>query len=173
MSSSETPTVILSLRMKRAQNADRYMTPRCSQKADELATLVRQEWESGIRLRVTEAWDEDKERSPNSLHYSGRALDITTSDRDRSKYGRLAQLAVDAGFDWVFYEAKHHVHVSCREERKQTCWFGRFPCRNGRCILGVAGYVMERMIVVTTLMKKTVDAEPLNSSATIWTLYPR
>jgi hypothetical protein len=91
--------------------ADMMMTPKLKEKIDALGQLVKTEL-PGFKLRVTEAWDENMEHNPTSTHYEGRAADMTTDPVDSAKLGRLGGLAVEAGFDWVFFENDKHIHAS-------------------------------------------------------------
>jgi hypothetical protein len=93
--------------------ADHLMTRRLSERLNRLSKLVSSEWRD-VRLRVTDAWDEQREHGRLSAHYEGRAVDLTTSDLDSTKLGRLGYLAVQAGFDWVYFENRKHVHASVR-----------------------------------------------------------
>ncbi len=83
--------------------------------------LVQTEWNGAYQLRVTDAYDSLLEHDPPesnpatrySLHYEGRAVDLTTWPVEPGLYGRLCVLAHCAGFDWVHHEGSH-CHASLK-----------------------------------------------------------
>jgi len=86
-----------------------------------LNELIQAEWGGLTQLRITDAYDSRLDHDPPqtaanraySLHYEGRAVDLTTFPVDWDKYGRLCILAHCAGFDWVLNEGSHcHASVA-------------------------------------------------------------
>ena len=97
-------------------NADHdcIMSAAAGEALDRLQTLAMAEW--GLGVYVTDAWDGDGGHSSASVHYEGRAVDLAAGDGDLAKMGRLASLAVVAGFEWSFNEVNHvHASVAPRE----------------------------------------------------------
>jgi hypothetical protein len=86
-----------------------------------LSKLVQEEWNGEVMLRVTDAYDsllehdlaQTDENQKYSLHFEGRAIDLTTSPVDQNRYSRLCALAHCAGFNWVMNEGDH-CHAAIR-----------------------------------------------------------
>ncbi len=100
---------------------DMLIHPALVQPLTRLSWLVEKEWNGEVSLRVTDAYDsllshdppESEPATRYSLHYEGRAIDLTTWPVDRNRYDRLCALALCAGFDWVHNE-ETHCHASIK-----------------------------------------------------------
>jgi hypothetical protein len=100
---------------------DMVIHPAMIQPLSRLNELVKAEWGNEFQLRVTDAYDSLLEHDPPasersrrySLHYEGRAIDVTTWPVEPKLYGRLCALAHCAGFDWVHHEGTH-CHASIK-----------------------------------------------------------
>lgn len=112
------------------EGEDFLVDPRLAQPLIELGQGVLSQWVDPIgggpafQLRVTDAYDGQIEHSATSNHYRGLAIDLTLSpvpaasrDVRTEYYGWLARQAVCAGFDYVHFENRFHVHVSSRGAR--------------------------------------------------------
>lgn len=102
---------------------DMLIHPAMIQPLARLNELVLAEWDGAFQLRITDAYDSLLEHDPPeteakrrySLHYEGRAIDLTTWPVDRSLHGRLCALAHCAGFSWVHNESTHcHASIKAR-----------------------------------------------------------
>lgn len=116
------PTIVFKEEEEPPYNTeDILMHPAMLLPLSRLNQLVKAEWNNAFQLRVTDAYDSLLEHDPPesepshrySLHYEGRAIDLTLWPIDQSQYGRLCALAHCAGFDWVNHEG-HHCHASIR-----------------------------------------------------------
>jgi len=94
---------------------DNLMHPAMLLPVSRINEFVKDEWDGEMTLRVTEAYDSRLEHnleqpdldSRASLHFEGRAIDLTLWPNDRNNYSRLCALAHCAGFDWVHNEGNH------------------------------------------------------------------
>lgn len=86
----------------------------CYDKLSSLSKSVVQYWGGKVSVRVIDAWKDQATPGDSKLHMEGRALDIQTTDRDRTKLGILADLAYKAGFNWVYYVSRSYIHCSVK-----------------------------------------------------------
>lgn len=119
------PTIVYNHEEKEAQFGmeDALVHPAMSRPLLRLNQLVQAEWSGEVQLRLTDAYDSLLEHDPPetepaqrySLHYEGRAVDLTLWPVKRDLYGRLCALAHCAGFDYVENEVSH-CHASIKAE---------------------------------------------------------
>ncbi|XP_065656896.1 cadherin-related tumor suppressor isoform X2 [Hydra vulgaris] len=99
----------------------RLMTSRAKQKIDALASLVTSRFDKNIKVVVLKAWTDVVEKEDKvSLHYEGRAFLIRASNNNKTLLSNLMVLAIEAGFDWVYYKYEDSIYLSVIPDVCQT-----------------------------------------------------
>jgi hypothetical protein len=92
-------------------NSDaRIMSLRLRRHVNELADAFHDEF--GVWIAVSKAWVEDGDEGitdPTSLHFEGRTLRVSV---EVFLVSHLLQLAVEIGFDWVYYADENYAQMS-------------------------------------------------------------
>ncbi len=104
-------------------DSDYYMTPLLAEKVNELQNKLENMSQRFI-IRITDAYDynlEHKRSYYRSLHYTGRAADITIYDTYRCMtrvdlLPLLYMMCKEVGFDFILYHKGSHIHASVTPE---------------------------------------------------------
>jgi hypothetical protein len=101
-------------------DTDMYMLPSLAEKINEVQQSISDIGERFV-IRVTDSYDNNNEhrneRNFPSMHYSGRAVDVTIYDtmKNIARYDLLPLLydiCVELDFDFVYYHRYSHIHLS-------------------------------------------------------------
>lgn len=103
---------------------DHYMSPTLVEKVNELAKKIKT-LNPRLILRITDAFDNNLEHrlsGYHSLHYTGRAVDLTLYDTYLNKIRSdllplLFDLCAKTPFEYVYYHKNSHIHVSASPEK--------------------------------------------------------
>jgi len=142
-------------------NPAHYYHPSIIEKLNTLVQLLK-ERDEYLKLRITSGLGLAEKHSPNSLHYQGRAVDLTLYDmyshrRAYESYSLLCELAILAGFDWVYYEDKYHIHASVDIPRakKPTLIFYEYDIPDWKPTMGYEmSYVLRHNAYTKLYMEK-------------------
>ncbi len=101
-------------------DTDMYMFPSLAEKINKLQQRISEIGERFV-VRITDSYDNNNEHRNDrdflSMHYSGRAVDVTIYDtmKNIARYDLLPLLydiCTEIDFDFVYYHRYSHVHVS-------------------------------------------------------------
>lgn len=99
---------------------DEYMVMEIAEKLNSIQNELSKISDDRFILRITDSFDNNHEhRAWGSLHYSGRAVDITLYDLYENRTRKemlplIMKLAIKEGFDFVLLHTNSHIHASVK-----------------------------------------------------------